>query len=83
MPYNEVNASGEIFNTRHFLFLFPSEVIVAEEISFIKALKEFFEISGEKMVREFKALTTQDKIELSEMLMPIIPHVAYEPPSIS
>jgi hypothetical protein len=48
--------------------------------SFVKAVKEYFEIPGNKAVTEFKELSTQDKIELSAMLQDKIPHVPYTPP---
>jgi hypothetical protein len=48
-------------------------------LSFVAAVKTFFEIPSNTAVAEFKALTTQDKLELSEMLQPIVPHEPYKP----
>lgn len=42
--------------------------------SFVIAIKTFFGIPNSQAVAEYKALTDKDKAELSEMLMPILPH---------
>jgi hypothetical protein len=53
-------------------------------ISFVKAAQEFFSAPphGKKVeIAEFKALTVQDKVELSEMLRTIgVEHEPYSPP---
>lgn len=36
-------------------------------VSLVKALKEYFELEGSEMIREFKALTDQDKADFVEM----------------
>jgi hypothetical protein len=55
--------------------------MVSEKISFVKAAQEFFSAGpfGRKvMIPEFKMLTTQDKVELSEELNKI-PGYEHEP----
>lgn len=47
--------------------------------SFVKALKEYMQIPATTAIAEFKALTVNDKIELSAMLMPIVAHEPYAP----
>lgn len=48
--------------------------------SFAKALKAFFNIESSTMIREFKALTDQDKVDLSTMLNAEgFTHPQYEP----
>jgi hypothetical protein len=52
--------------------------------SFVKACQEYFtqEPHGRKVeISEFKALSTEDKIELSALLMPIVPHMQYTGPA--
>ena len=44
---------------------------MAEAITLVKALKQFFEIEGSDMVREFKALSDQDKDDFVEMFAAI------------
>lgn len=48
---------------------------MTEPISFVKAIMQFFSIPTSGAAAEIKKLTTQDRRELSDMLMPIIPHV--------
>lgn len=53
---------------------------ISELPSFIQAIRTYF--SDRKVeIAEFKALTEQDKIELSAMLMPLVAHRAYVPPA--
>jgi hypothetical protein len=36
-------------------------------VSLVKALKEFFELEGSEMIREFKTLTDKDKNDFVDM----------------
>lgn len=51
-----------------------------EKPSFVKAMVNFF---GEPKLKpeDFKSLTTEDKLQLSEMLQPFMPHTPYSPPT--
>ena len=40
-------------------------------VSLVKALKEYFEIQGADMIREFKALSDKDKDDFVEMFAEI------------
>jgi len=41
----------------------------ANEFTFVQALKHYFEIPADKMVREFKALSDNDKADFRAMLI--------------
>lgn len=61
---------------------------MAEKISFTKAAMNFFSeapYARKLSIPEFKELTTQDKVELSEMLnaIPGYEHEPYTPPEAS